>query len=189
LQQLQQQALGQETPASRFLESRLQQAARQAQQAEAATSTRQRLGRQSAIARQQDIGARTEQTLADLLGQLQLGAQQQYGQLMGQLGGMRAGMAQAEMGAQQRTMQTIGAVIDDIMSEYAKEKEATGVTDDWLEQMANFVQGEVQQLALPTGAQPVTLTPRPTTPVEERSLYPRQAGARDYTTLLGQLNR
>ena len=133
LEQLRLQAMGKTSTASRFLESRLQQAARQARQAEAATSTRQGLGTQSAISRQRQIGVQTEQTLSDLLGQLQLGSQQQYGQLMGQIGGMKAGMAEAEMGAQQRMAATVGQVIENIMAEYNKEVEKTGQRDNWLE--------------------------------------------------------
>ena len=146
LEQLRQQALGKPGTASKFLESRLQQAARQSRQAEAATSTRQGLGTQSAIARQRQIGVQTEQTLADLLGQLQLGSQAQYGQLMGQVGEMKAGMATAEMAERKRAEEGIGRQIERLFRAYNEAVVNKGKPrDSWYENLLK----QLDELARP----------------------------------------
>lgn len=167
LKLLQAQAMGKPSPASRFIESRIQQAMAKAKQAAAATATRQHLGTTSRIAQQQRLDQQQAQAIADALAQLQLGAQQQYAGLMGQVGTMQAGMAQAEMQAQAQQAQSIGAVIEDILAEYNKQKEETGQTDNALETAANWLNSVLSGIAA-TGYQnyvPTGIPGQPQTPL------------------------
>jgi hypothetical protein len=128
---LRKQAMGGETPASRFITGRIEQAGQRSKLATAASATRQGVGRQSAAAGQQRISGQYDQITADALAQLQAGAQAQYSGAMGQVGRMQAGLAGIEMQAQATLAENLGRMIQEISRD---------VDDDWLKQVKGWFQ-------------------------------------------------